>query len=515
MKCLNCGAEVGGRFCRRCGASVEQEQEQKPDHPTQPEIIEEMNQTEPEVGHPQIEQPVNEDLIQETEEEAIRQEPEGNTTVKQSLYRNAISALVVSAAVTGIMSALALFIDFLSKRGSFFYDVMYHLMKNVVGIPAEQAAYFSGEVNPGFWIHMLLLHGGTIEGTYTAMLDGGAAQAMPFRVHIPLLVEIAIGFGLLWLLIRLLRPFLRRVVSNDWGRLLWAACFGAAYAAGVVMILFIASPNQSFIFGNDQYMLELGVSAWGTLGLVFTIGLLAAAAGLGEWRFLSYPGWKEWVASLRTFLLTVIGFFILIAGLMVTNWSVSSQSSLYSTEIMTMGSLWEAYKSEPSVYAVLPNVLLQEQIYSLGGTWHVSGQPSADLLGMKQAIKLSIWSGIEPVMMIDDAMQTDVVKASLSSLESDIRLRWYHIAFALVFLFALSRIRLKHIWIYSVTVIGIVGVTAILSVYSNIKIATGLSPMTFIGFRWEQATLAIGVCVTVYLAASYGVQRAMAVRRRG
>ncbi|MFC3341781.1 hypothetical protein [Paenibacillus abyssi] len=434
--------------------------------------------------------------------------------------RFALSFTCASAGAAALITAFSAFIGWAASRGQFFNDLVYHLLMNVLRIPPEQAAFFAGRMKPDFWLHLMLLHGGTIEGTYRIAQHQSDPQSLSFSLHIPLIFSVAIWFVILFLCGLLMRPLVKRYAGGQLLRFGWAAGFSAVYSIVMTIILLLARPDSEFVFGRDEYTLELSMPVLKSFLLIFLLCLAAVAVGLGKWAFLSNRIWGAWAASIRTFVLTIIGFFILIGSLMAVSWTLSNQSHVYSTQITTMGSIWKAYKTDPAVYAVVPNVLLQEQIYSLGGTWHISGQPAADLLEVRAPLRLSLFHSVRDPAPAHDSGEFTYESAGEPSegawkqeLADDIRWQWYHVAFLLAYLFALSRIQLTSVWIYAATVSGVIILASLLSVYFNISFTVGQSPGAFIGFEWSQAVLAVGLTTVVFLTLSYAVQLILVKRR--
>lgn len=156
----------------------------------------------------------------------------------------------------------------------------------------------------------------------------------------------------------------------------------------------------------------------------------------------------------------------------------------------------------------------------MGGTWNVSGQASAEILGMKGPIRLNMWSGIEGELEYGEQAGVEqrdnssiLNEEHLAKLEQDLRFNWYHFAFILIFLYALTRIRFTSLINYLATIIGIILASTLIAVHFNVKVMYGEETATFIGFEPLQVLLAVSILVVISLTASYVIQKLWAARR--
>lgn len=527
MKCKQCGTDVKERFCCNCGAEAEAEAgaisdedqfaEQEAEQASEQEPA---LQTEEGAANPKevlASEAASSNDANSTEETVCHEEDLTNTSKGSHLVTGFSIAAVISTVMT---LGFAFVHNWLMGRGQFAEELVYHIMKNFVHIPVEQAAYFSGHLSKSLWVQLQLLQGGAFHGYYTAYNGLEIKEVLSFQLHMPLVYNTIAGLLIIYIVVRLLRTTMNRSIKSSLQRLLWLIGFSSVYALMMTAITLFLNPELQFVFGAQQYTLEMEIVLWKQALTVFIGGLLASAVGLGGWKLFTDDIWRFWIKGVRTFMLLIMIFTLLIASLMAVNWSIANQNKLHSTEIITLGAVWDSYKKEPALYAIIPNVLLQEIVYSTGGTWNVSGQASAEILGMKGPIRLNMWTGIEG--KLEHGEQAGLVQRNslnmlneehLAKLEQDLRFNWYHFAFILIFVYALTRIRFTSLTNYLATIIGIILVSTLIAVHFNIKVMYGEETTTFIGFQPLQVLLAISILVVISLTASYGIQKYWTTRR--
>lgn len=521
MNCKQCGTDVKGKFCGKCGTEVEaissdgQSAKQETERAFEQEPV---LQTEEEIVNTEVvvasENALNKDWDSAEESHAADLV---STSKDSHLFIGFSVAAVLS---TVMMLGLAFVLNWLVGRGQFAEELIYHIMKSFVHIPVEQAAYFSGRLSQSLWVQLQLLQGGAFHGDYTAYNGLEITEVLAFQLHVPLVFNTIAGLLIIYFVVRVLRAPMNSLIKSRLQRLLWLMGFSSIYALIMTAVTMFLNPDLRFVFGAQHYTLEMGIVVWKHALTVFTGGLLASAVGLGGWKLFTNDIWLRWIKSIRTFMLLLVMFTILISSLMVVNWSVAGKNKLHSTEIVTLGAAWGSYKKEPALYAIIPNVLLQEFAYSVGGTWNVSGQASAEILGMKGPIRLNMWSGIEGEQQygeqagIEQRDNSSILNEEhLAQLEQDLRFNWYHFAFILIFLYALTRIRFTSLINYIATIIGIILASTLIAVHFNVKVIYGEETATFIGFEPLQVLLSVSILVAVSLTASYVIQKLWAARR--
>ena len=526
MRCGSCGAEGKGKFCRLCGAPLQQVQEQElPSEPGQVAQDEPMQQTEQSVEAAQTEQdtrPAEEVRTKQdappAEEVQTKQDvpPAETAQVDQSTNHRSspLRTMLISSVVAGIIAAIAIVglafgLDWAAKQGEFQEDTVYHLLSHVIHIPPEQAAYFIHSLKPGAWLQLVLMHGVEIEGQYGVSTSDHMVEPLMFSFHMTLLLSAACAFSLIAVAGRILYSIVSKSLPQQLWKLMWVIISSLCYALTISMTIWLLAPKIDFLFGNSVYTLELDVQLWKLFLLTLLFSIVASLIGVGRWSFPKKIDLSNWLSSLVRFAQTLLLFFIIIIVLMIMSWSTTKPSQLHSTHITTMGSIWDAYKQDASMYGVIPNVLVQQFMYGLGATWHVDGEAAADLLSMDRPTRLHIVTGASEAA--DQVNQTD--RASLKPLEHDLQLHWFHAALLLAYLYSLSRIQIKKLWSYLSTVLIIIVGVAALSAYANVTVAAGNIDQAFIGFRFTQSLLSIGIITAVFLIASYSLQRWFAKRR--
>lgn len=555
MRCGACGNEGKGKFCRHCGAPLQQELEQEPriqpsdgssaleedlavpihNDALQVEQPVEAGQAEHEVPLEQVEQvdSEQEDSLVEAEQvevehieddapavviaqadqaEQEKTQAEADQVEEQSQASDQQTspqkAMILSSAIAGIMAAivvigLAFGLDWAAKQGEFQEDVQYHLLSHVIEIPPEQAAYFIHSVKPGAWLQLMLMHGAEIKGQYGISTGNDMNEPLMFSFQMTLLLSAACAFVLIALASRFIYSIVAKRLNQLW-KLCWVILCSLCYALIMGMTLWLLSPKVELLYGNSIYNFELNAELWKVFVLALLLSFVASIVGVGRWSVPQKLDLSQWLKSLAAFARTMLIFFIVIIALMTLSWSTTKPSQLHSTHMTTMGAVWDAYKDDASMYGIIPNVLMQQFIYSLGATWHVDGYAAANLLSMDRPMQLNLVTG---------ASADDADRASLKTIEQDLRLHWFHAAFLLAFLYALSRIQMNKLWSYGCTVLIIIIGVAALSAYANVSLTASNMDEALIGFRFTQSLLSVGIITAIYLIASYIIQRWLA--RRG
>ncbi|WP_438349809.1 hypothetical protein ACP8HI_03825 [Paenibacillus sp. FA6] len=524
MKCKSCGASVTRNFCAKCGTrtgitsfddvtTIPEEELSAVDECDQIAVLETENGTDTDTESiMEVKNEATNEVTNEATNETANETK--HTYGKQSVSKRIVISL--SAAATGTVAlvvAISILFGWLVRKGTFFTDFIYHLLKQVVSLSPEQAAYFSERMSHDFWLQMVLMHGGYIRGEYLGASVGAEEGLFSFNINIPLLVSLLFTASLIYLVMFLLRPIFRKYTGRAISRLLWLIYFSGVYSILISLLLLIFRTKSTYFMGESEYSLTVSASVVPILITSFILALLAGGAGLGGWKWNARPEWMTLAGSLRTFTLTVMGFHVLIGGLMIGSWSLSTPNKLSSTEVLTMGNVWKVYQNDPAVYAILPNVLLQEQIYALGGAWEVSGPLTAAMLDIREPLKMSMLTGSQSLQETAITKDDNGVSEWLSTLESDIRVKWYHGAFLITYLYALSRIRLKNWWTWGVAVISVVLSTTLLAIFLNVEYKLTSYSRGIIGFSFLQVLLALTITTVFLLALSFGFQR-LILRRK-
>ncbi|WP_127587711.1 hypothetical protein [Paenibacillus koleovorans] len=410
----------------------------------------------------------------------------------------------------GILAGAAFLLAKYVQRGPFFNDLLYHIFRNVWNVPPEQAAYFATDLQNKYWHQLVLLHGGAYRGTYSSVLSS-VEKRFDFEFHAPLLLSHGLLFGMVAAYGWLIRRIVRKQLVSDAARLGWAAGFSMLYALGVMLLLSLVNPESVYLFGAEHSELQVSASFGRPFITAFVVCFLGTCMGLGGWSFLNSGNWMSWLKSVRHFMLSMVGFSTLIAGLMIVQWALVDNSRVYNPHIVTMGSLWKEYKQEPAIYAILPNILLQEQIYSLGGTWHIDGMHAARFLGASAPFQLNLLSGIKG---LEGGTGTKGGDAARSGLENELQVSWYHFAFLLAYAYSLSRIKMHNAVMLATATLSIVIGFAFLSRYFNVWIAAtgGTGPEGRVGFHMLQTGMAVGIGTLAILSLSFVAQLLVGVK---
>lgn len=513
MECRHCGIELKGNFCHKCGA-VAQPAEVLPeiaDAAERPEVnaMPAADSAAAERQEPAAVEELQDNAAYEAEKAAVRPKIKG-------LGIHALISLVAAAAISLLlMVGVSAGLNWMADRERFTADLGYHVMKNAIHMPVDQAAYFADQLTEGIWLQLLLLQSGAIAGEYTVAAQGLISEGSTYyyQLHIPLVFHTLLGLAIIYGGVRLLRPYVKHHIHTDLQRLLWIAAFSLVFSCFMTLVTLFTGVKLQYVLGEQLYTFKLSIVAWKHALTLFVVGLLASAVGIGGWSLFTSKGWSTWARSMRSFLIIMVSLGLLISGLMIVNWSIAGKHRLHSTEVITLGAVWDAYKTDPSFYAVMPNAVVQEFIYSIGGTWQVAGQHNADWLGLDGPVKLNLLTGAKALVPEGEELAADD-KERFKELDNDIRMKWFHAAFMLTFLYALSRIRFSRVMDYLASIFGVMMITSAAAIYFNITINIVEGEPAFVGFEPLQVLLALTIFVGASLTVSYGVQYLWAARGR-
>ncbi|WP_409344045.1 hypothetical protein [Paenibacillus sp. MBLB4367] len=398
-------------------------------------------------------------------------------------------------------------------------DLVYHLLKNVVGYTAEQAAYFTEDLRLGIWSLLLHTHGGVYEGMLT-QTPGDAVST--WMVKVPFVTfSLILQAGL----IACLRVFQRlpyvKERQGDAQKAIQLVVCAFVYAVLVTATLMLSAPSSTYTLGTAAYKLRLSVSFWDAGWKSFVLAAVAGLIGYGPWALLRTNKLTEWLKGFKKFAIMLGAFYALVMALTVTSWVVSERTNLQNSDMLTMGSIWSQYRTDPLTYVLLPDILLREQLYSLGANWHVSGQDMAHLLDAKYPFTLNAITGVS----IQPGAQASVQKGQPAapeqekwgrSLESALQFSWFNAALLLVFLFALAQLAIRKAGTYLISAGLVTGLFTLFAEWSSIRLwksnAGGdgsLVAAGWIGFEWSNVLTAFSVVAFVFLGASFAVQSFM------
>lgn len=521
MICPKCSAEQTGNFCTKCGKRLKEveaaayREAQEEEAEASVEAIEGVEPASADPSDPREREPsvpaaqtVFADEVHVVVDKALR---------KTGLLREfALPALLASTFLAALMTALSIFLDIAARTGSFVDDLLFHILKHVTGLPSERAAYYSGEMGPGYWLHLALLHGGRFQlKEFVVSSSGETLVAFSFHLHLPMLSSTAMLFAVAVPFLILISGRARLRAWKNSYKLAWLAGFSACYAAIVTGFLLLVHPSTEWTLGEESSILRVSIAYAETAANAFIAIFIAGVVGIGGKSFLGSLRLRRLLGrGVRRAVWTMVSFSGLIGLLMIATWSLSDVAGLHSSGMITIGSVWRQYRTEPAFYMILPNVLFQEFIYSLGGTWHVSGSRLANLLQAKEAFSLQWGRGIT-VSEGWERIGSDAPATGdgSSDLERGLRFAWFHPAFALAYAYSLSRIRPVGAAGYILLPAGLVGALALLAAYSNIRLKAPERTSEMIGFSFGEVVLSGGVATVVFLLLSFVLRKVLQGRK--
>lgn len=541
MKCQECGTEGTGNFCRKCGSKLDSVEVARTGTELaieQAELAGLQDQS-PEATVSNVETEMASQNFSWTEDQsAVDSLTESNQmeTIQPVLEKQSAS-LVESASVSlifhrflealrfvgiaivgiwlvfvGLISGLLFVLYRTFQQGPFFEDLLYHVLKNVILLPAEQAAHFSRQLGGAFWYQLVLLHGGEYRGIYKAATDSALENRLQFGFHGPLLTAFLLLFTVAASYMFLVRRLLENQLQSRLTKLVFAAGFSLLYGGTIVLAAYAFQPRAEFVIGLQRATLQLQASYGITFFVATFICFAGAWVGLGI-RFLDgWQLWKEWVRAMRIFAAILGCLILLVSGLTIALWTQIDGGRLYSPHIITLGSVWEGYKHDPAVYVVLPNVMVQKLVYAVGGTWRVDNDHAARFLEAPGAFRLQLLTGVKSKA----ASKGTPLLEDLQQLGKEIRFSWVHGAVLLAYVFALSKITGRDLLMILFMGMSLAGGLALLAVYFSVGLSfsAGDGAWGRIGFYLPDTALALEIVTAVWIILLYGVRNGIAVRKR-
>ncbi|MCP8617280.1 hypothetical protein [Salirhabdus salicampi] len=417
--------------------------------------------------------------------------------MKSSLYTTVIFAFI-------ILTSFA--ISFVFKRSLLIQDFTYRFLTAILQVKDEVALSISSELNINFWNVLVAMHGGTFQGTVVHEdMEAGSVMST-FTIHLPVIAVTILLFLLLAIFFKGIKRFIP-MKTKDKGMSLFLSSLLYLVFLLVTLVLF----NPSYTGQGANY--ELSVPFLNLALSTIIIYLLGGFIGLGPWEGEDNASFKllSIIHPIKTFVTILFSYQMLILILMVITWNLTSTTGLFGKSITTIATFWYEYRKEPLFYLFLPNVILTEQLYAIGGSWTVTTSYLAELIQLNYPVSLNIMQGAN--LMVADLEGADW----LNSLERVIRWVWHPYALLITFVFALGKSDVKGNWRTFITkVAGVCIMVFVLSKWITISVSSNLTNSTeMIGFNPLQVVISTAILAAIYYISSHFLSTRFVAKKVG
>ncbi|MGG4034903.1 hypothetical protein ABEV74_14520 [Paenibacillus cisolokensis] len=312
-------------------------------------------------------------------------------------------------------------------------DLFYFVLVNVFGFSIENAVLLENGLQNGFWHVLNQFSGGFYQGSYYE----GDRAVFSFGFHFPVLA--ALLFECLWiiLLLALLNRFYdHRKLQSFWHKMLSVLLMYTVFSVSYLIVLAAAKPAARLDTDFTDTGIVLHIPYGKVLVTLFVVFVLSACVVFAPWRKL---------VPLRRMLTALGALYIFIAAVFGTTWSLSPHTDSGQSHLLTFKELWQQYPGDPLGIALLGNMLVQSQMYALGGTWNVEGELLPQMMKAPGSFRINWFAGMrgvpDPGMYeVNIAESEETQQTWKSELARSMRETWYPLAMLLIFLYGVSRL---------------------------------------------------------------------------
>ncbi|WP_102028866.1 hypothetical protein [Salirhabdus sp. Marseille-P4669] len=297
---------------------------------------------------------------------------------------------------------------------------------------------------------LLAMHGGTMKGTVWE--DGGRDPLTEFTFQFPVILAIIATITLLAVAFYFLKRFIK---ATPMQKLAIVGISALIYSFVLILVLQIMKPT----YVSNEHALEVSFSGFGVLVKAFLIVCMAGLIGFGPWKLKdSEKGkWFTVLQPLKTFFITLLFLEAFICILMIVTWLFTNPATLMAQPISSPGTMWFIYRNDPLFYLLLPNIVLAEQLYAIGGTWQITTPLLGELIQVSNPFSINILTGSNAIGMENAASWTDGVNSA--------RFVWHPFALLIAFIYAATKLP-QNVPVMTKVYHG-VGVAAVVTLLAN------------------------------------------------
>ncbi len=501
MKCPNCHKEQhNNKFCTNCGVGLSEQDQSStntnnlekdfsahsPSHETTAQQSPLHNEEKEAVNQKKH----NQDNVEEKSKESNDSRFTKQHIVKTLIYSIAIYVFVLGAAIGSAR---------LFRNSMLMKDFTYRMFTTVLHMNEDVAIRMASQAKISFWNVLVVMHGGSIEGAVKeTIVDSNTHILSDFSLHLPIILATVILFFFLIFLFK----GVKKVLPMNMKHRVWSLLLSTfLYTVFILATLSIFNPTVS----QDSLSFTLDV---GVIQIVITTSIIYVLAGLigfGPWDTKeegAYP-WLTIVEPFKKFIIVLLSLELLITIMMVVVWNMTSPAVLFSKPLSTPATMWYEYRSEPLFYLLLPNLVLTELLYAIGGTWQVTSPLLGKLIQLDQLMTFNIVTGV------DLLSSGEVSNDWLDEVVGAVRFVWHPYAMFIAFLYALANSDIKGDLKGTLTkFIGVCVIVFLLAQWVTVSLTNHMNQTTeVLGFEPLQVVISAACIAGAYYGLAYLIRK--------
>ena len=421
MKCPNCSNEqAGGSFCSHCG-------ERLVEHKKAQTVQQETRQETTSQAPPQM------NLQKGDRKESTNKKHLKKTNLKKRKFTATEFKIAIYFSISSLamIAMIAWALTYLLKSSTLIKDYTYMFLASITELPEHILIQFISKIKVTIWDILLVAHGGSTRGEI--LVDG--LEPVEFVWKLPVVIAPLLLLFILIITSRLLKKKFTLTIKQYVHITLISACLYA-----VIIMVFMLFMNPSYGI-EGQFLYNISTQPLTIFVRAFVMCVIASFIGFQLWKveLIQKSTLLRPIFNLKAFFTTLLTALFVVGIIIVVMWFLVHPASIFSQPLTTPASLWTLYQTDPLFYLLLPTFWVGELLYSLGSSFAITSADIGELLQIPQEIKFHNVTGIR--VMEGVALDENY----LHQIERSTKFVWYSIAFLLVFLYSLHRVRLTNL----------------------------------------------------------------------
>ncbi len=335
-------------------------------------------------------------------------------------------SMAMPLGVLTVMVVLAAIVAPLLNGSRIIKDYMYLFFTSTLHIGEQAAISLLSVMKLSMFDVLLAMHGGTINGT---IWEDTGITPTTFVFQLPIILAIVFTITIVAVAFSVLKKFLH---VSPMQKLVIVGVSAVVYSFVLIILLQILKPTYTI----NNYTFDVSYSMIGILFNSFMIVCIAGFIGFGPWKETNGEAkWLTVLQPLKRFFLTLLFLEAFISILMIITWFFTNPATLMAQPMSSPGTMWFVYRHDPLFYLLLPNIVLAEQLYAIGGTWQITTPLLGELIQVSNPFSINILTGSETVGLENAAAWTENIDSA--------RFVWHPFALLLAFIYTVVKLPQK------------------------------------------------------------------------
>lgn len=474
MICPNCQTEqYNHKFCNRCGQNLHK-----------------LREEEKSIEHESTNLAEKEEKVKKKKQFQMKWNIDNPTLVKGISFP--LGSLVFLVLLAAILAKLL-------NGSRMIKDYIFLFFTETLQLGEQVAISLLSTMKLTLFDLLLAMHGGTMKGT---IWEGSGSPIFQFTFQFPVILAILVTIVIVALAFYLLK---RYITVSPVQKLAIIGISAVVYSVIVIIILHIVKPAYSI----HDTAFQVSFSAFSIFINSILIFCIAGLIGFGPWKAAnSEKGqWLTVLQPLKTFFLTLLLLEVFICILMVSAWLLTNPATLMAQPMVSPGSMWFIYRNDPFFYMLLPNIVLTEQLYAIGGTWQITSPLLSELIQVSNPFSINILTGSNTIGIENVAAWTSNVDSA--------RFVWHPFALLIAFIYALLKLP-QNVSLATKIYQGL-GVVAVITLLSNWLTISFRSQNAngIVGFNVIQVLVSGAIVIGIVYAAQFYLPKVFSKKRLG